>query len=301
MNNVTIDLNELYESAFLLDDKERLDAFMKGFELAKQRGDSSHESQFGAWIAFMYINMGNIDEALVLANEAVALDRKNNNLAHLPQALVVLASVYVVLGGWSESEKYLNEASSVARGQDNFEHVSNIHWSLGWLYFEKEDYVKAKEHQAVVYEASVKEGDQDGQIDQWHIWTLIELGELGKASDLIEYLHKVAVKTGDKGYMANVYTLKGILSRAQKKWEEAIEYFEKSLKQHEAMNASRWNAYWLAKMVFCEYARVYLERNQEGDREKAQGLLDQALEILQKMGAKKDIEKIMAKKKLLIT
>jgi len=53
-----------------------------------------------------------------------------------------------------------------------------------------------------------------------------------------------------------------------------------------------------ADYVLCEYARVYLERNQEGDREKAHNLLNQALEIFQKIGAKKDIEKIIAKKKL---
>lgn len=46
-----------------------------------------------------------------------------------------------------------------------------------------------------------------------------------------------------------------------------------------------------AKMVLCEYARVCLERDQEGDTEKAYNLLNQALEIFQKMGAKKDIEK----------
>ena len=40
-----------------------------------------------------------------------------------------------------------------------------------------------------------------------------------------------------------------------------------------------------------EYARVYLERDQEGDRKKSHKLLDEALEIFQKMGAKKDIEK----------
>jgi hypothetical protein len=48
-----------------------------------------------------------------------------------------------------------------------------------------------------------------------------------------------------------------------------------------------------------EYARAYLERGQEGDREKANSLLNQALEIFRKMGAKKDIEQIIAKRKLL--
>jgi hypothetical protein len=44
---------------------------------------------------------------------------------------------------------------------------------------------------------------------------------------------------------------------------------------------------------------MHLDRNQEGDKEKAYSLLNQALEIYQKMDAKKKIEKIIAKKKLL--
>ena len=65
------------------------------------------------------------------------------------------------------------------------------------------------------------------------------------------------------------------------------------------MGARQWNVYWLAKYILCKYARVYLERDQPGDREKADKLLNQALETYQKLGAKKDIEKIIAKKKLL--
>jgi hypothetical protein len=47
------------------------------------------------------------------------------------------------------------------------------------------------------------------------------------------------------------------------------------------------------------YARAYLERGQEVDREKANSLLNQALEIFRKMSAKKDGEKIITKRKLL--
>ena len=61
----------------------------------------------------------------------------------------------------------------------------------------------------------------------------------------------------------------------------------------------RDSLYTFARMVLFEYARAYLERDQEGDREKAHSLLNQALEIFEKIGAKKDIEKIIAKKKLL--
>jgi KaiC/GvpD/RAD55 family RecA-like ATPase len=86
-----------------------------------------------------------------------------------------------------------------------------------------------------------------------------------------------------------------MLLRAEKKWNESIELFEKSLQEYEALGARQWNVYGLAKYVLYEYARMYLERNQEGDKEKARDLLNQALEIFQKMGAKKDVEKVEAK------
>jgi hypothetical protein len=49
-----------------------------------------------------------------------------------------------------------------------------------------------------------------------------------------------------------------------------------------------------------EYGLVYLSRNEDGDKRKAYSLLDQALMIYQKVNAKRKIEQIIAKKKLLI-
>ena len=137
------------------------------------------------------------------------------------------------------------------------------------------------------------------RFSQWVIRTYIELGEIEKANNLIDSLHKYALEVKDKLLVATADALMGMLFRAQKKWKESIEHFEKSIQEFETLNARRWNVYFFAKMILYEYARVYLERKQEGDREKALNLLNQALEIFQKLGAKKEIEKIIAKKKLL--
>ena len=108
-------------------------------------------------------------------------------------------------------------------------------------------------------------------------------------------MQKFGLETKDKGLTASADALQAMLFRAEKKWEESIVLFEKSLRQFEDLGARQWNVYVFAKMVLCEYARAFLERNQEGDKEKARDLLNQALEIFQKMGAKKDIEKVEAK------
>jgi tetratricopeptide (TPR) repeat protein len=131
------------------------------------------------------------------------------------------------------------------------------------------------------------------------IWVYLELGEIGKAESLLDSLEKCASEVKRKDTLAMAYVRRGMLFRAQKKWKESIEFFDKGLQEYEALGARRWNVYVFARTVLYEYARVYLERNEEGDREKAYNLLDQALEIFQKLGAKKDIEMIIAKKKLL--
>jgi tetratricopeptide (TPR) repeat protein len=92
--------------------------------------------------------------------------------------------------------------------------------------------------------------------------------------------------------------LKGMLFREQKNWEQSQQHFEKSLHGYKSLNAQKWYVYRFAELLY-EYGLMHLDRNQEGDKEKAYSLLDQALEIYRKMDAKKKIEKILAKKKLL--
>ena len=92
--------------------------------------------------------------------------------------------------------------------------------------------------------------------------------------------------------------LKAMLFREQKDWEQSIQHFEKSLEEYKSLNAQKWYVYQFAELLY-EYGSMYLERDKEGDKEKAHSLLGQALTICQRMDAKKKIERILAKKKLL--
>jgi hypothetical protein len=77
-----------------------------------------------------------------------------------------------------------------------------------------------------------------------------------------------------------------------------MQHFEKSLREAKALSAQKWRVFQYAEILY-EYGLMYLERNEDGDKEKAYSLLDQALMIYQKADARKRIEKIIAKKKLL--
>jgi len=265
----------------------------KALELAKKVGDMNYLSWNLTDLAGLHADMGNVNKALLLAEESVVLDRKTGNLTHLPISLVSLGEAYLVLGEWDKSEPYFREALRISKNVNDILTKEISYDGFGWFHFNKGEYAKAREFFEKHYSVSEQAGRTRNQAyaSLTVIWTHIELGEIEKAKKLLDDLRKQVLKIKDKRLAAFASVLKAMLFRAQEKWEESIEHFDKSLQKFEASKARRWDVYSLARWVLCEYARVYLERGQEGDREKARNLLNQALEIFQKMGAKKDIEK----------
>jgi tetratricopeptide (TPR) repeat protein/KaiC/GvpD/RAD55 family RecA-like ATPase len=279
----------------------------KGFALAKKVGDIRWQSEFLTGLAFRNgICIGELGKAVTLYEEALRLRKKAGQLTFIPMDLLNLGIIYQMLGEWEKSEHYYKEASIAARGKDEIAvNVSTVYY-YGLLYFDKEEYEKARE----CFEEAVKlwEKNTGGRIGYYSgassyldrvVWflarTCMELNEVEKAENLLDNLQKFALKTGERNLEANQKALRAMLLRAQKKYGESIELFEETLKEWESLNANIWNAYWFARWVLCEYARAYLERNRQGDREKALDLLNRALEMFQKMGAKKDIEKVEAR------
>jgi predicted ATPase/tRNA A-37 threonylcarbamoyl transferase component Bud32 len=288
--------------ALPIEESERcLECYEKGLELAKKVGDIYNQSLLGFNLAGMYFNMGNIDKAVPMMNENVALDRKTGNTFHLYASTIALGYAYHILGEMDNSQLHFKEAMDISQRLDDFQLVAGGYDYLGQSHFDEGDYVKAKELFEKMNQILEKAGDKSSQANasQFLIWTYIKLGETKEAKNLIDSMYEFALQVKNNELIAALDALKAMLLRDEKKWVESIEHFEKSLQEFEAVKARRWNPYFFARMALCEYAQVFLERDQEGDREKAHKLLNQALEIFQKMGAKNDIEKVIAKKKLL--
>ena len=122
--------------------------------------------------------------------------------------------------------------------------------------------------------------------------------EIEKAKELIEKTLEFAAKSKTRFLIATAETLEAMLFKAQKNWEQSIEHFEKSLQTLKDLNAQKWYVPYFADLLY-EYGLMYLDRNEEGDKQEAHSLLNQALAMYQKMDAKKKIENVIAKKKLL--
>jgi predicted ATPase/KaiC/GvpD/RAD55 family RecA-like ATPase len=288
--------NNLAASLPIINEK-RLEYCEKGYELAKKVGCIGWIAWLGNTLAYSYANMGNMSKAFQLVEEAVALNRKTGSLTDLHYAMSALGLGYRVTGEWDKSEQCYEEAMAIAKTLNRLPSIGGTAYNLAALHFEKEEYTKARELFEKANEISEKAGDKGWQMVIYEelIRTYVELGETEKAGNLLESLEKFALETKDDQRVANKDALRALLFRAQKRWDESVAFFEKSLREFEDLGARRWNIYVFARSVLYEYARVFIERDQNGDKEKARDLLNQALEIFQKMGAKKNIEKVEAK------
>ncbi len=285
------------------EDERRLECLEKAYELARRAGITSSISRWGSILAWMYAFMGDTEKGLRLAEESVTLDRKANDLFDLSWSMEALGFVHHLLGEWDNGEQCYKEALINAEKSHSYQVAAYGNGALGILYFDKGEYAKARECFEKMCQILEKAGAKLPPILHGYYFvvnagTYIELGEMGKAKTLIDEMQESAVQAKNKGLIASVDLSRAIQLRAERKWTESLKSFEKGLQELETLNARRWGLYWFAEMLY-EYAQVYLERNEEGDRERAHGLLNRALELFQKIGAKKDIEKIIAKKKLL--
>jgi tetratricopeptide (TPR) repeat protein len=277
------------------DNEKSQEYYENAFELAKKVGTVDWIALIGLHLANRYSGMGKLDKAVSMAEESASLNRKVENMIQLTWSLSWLGIFYEILGETEKSERCLNEAVSISKGLDDFQAILSAFVGLGWSHYRREEYAKAKELMEKGYEAAEKHGAKWIQWSQWIIRTYLESGEIEKARGLIDKLQDHALKEKSKTLTAYAHALRAAMLRAQKKWEESIEQFDESVREFDAVDARKWNMFDFADYVLYEYARLYLDRDQEGDREKAHNLLDQALEIFQKIGAKKDIEKVEAR------
>jgi len=272
-----------------------------GFDLAKKVGEMFELSFLGCSLGECYFAMGEIQRSFSLFEEELALSKRMKDTTGIANNLVNLGWGYELLGEWEKSLQYLMEAYDIAKKTEEYVRSFFCTLWLGELFKEMDDYAESEKYLKECCSMCEKTGAIDSQI-RWVFPALSKLylkkGETEKAKELSEKNYEYAYKTKNKLIIAEAEMVKAMVFREQENWEQSIQHFEKSLQQHKTLNTQKWDVWSFAELLY-EYGIMYLNRNQEGDKEKAYSLLNQALQIYQKTDAKKRIEKIIAKKKLL--
>jgi tetratricopeptide (TPR) repeat protein len=282
--------------------------FQEGFTIAQEglKFDEKTGNLYGiAWIklmlAYYAFNMGDPPKAISLVHEVITLDKKIGYTSHLPYAMLALGFAYHWLGEWDKSLQLLTDAFELAKKVGEYQFAGSAALGLGELYMDMGKYAKAEQFLKEGNNIVEKAGDKAAQIrDSFPalVKLYLQIGKIEEAENLIAKIYEHATRARAKLIQAHVEMLKGMLFREQKVWKQSVQHFEKSLKIYENLNAQKWYLPRLAELLY-EYGLMYLKRNKKGDKEKAYSLLNKALEIYQKIGAKKKIEEIIGKKRLL--
>jgi len=159
--------------------ERRMEFLQKGHELAKKIGHIGLIPWIGAVLAFLYVLMGKMDKAALLAEESIVLNRKTGNRPQLSNSIGVRGFAYQVLGEWDKSEQCYKEAANICQGLEEFQLIAENNFFLGWLHFDKGEYAKAIEFFEKMHETYEKAGAKHDQVfySQFSTWSYIEYGE----------------------------------------------------------------------------------------------------------------------------
>ena len=211
-----------------------------------------------------------IDAAFQINAESVALDRKTGNLHNLSLSLCACGNIYRLKGDWEEAEKCITEALQIAQKSNIAPAIAMCLGTLAFLFYDMEQYAKARDLSRKGVSTMTKILLRNAQASLMYgplVWSSIEMGELEEAERSIINLQAAAQEQKvDQASIDRISDMKAMLQRAQKKWDESIEYFEKRIQEFESGTFPRLvhqSNYYFPQHVLIECARAYLERNRK--------------------------------------
>jgi tetratricopeptide (TPR) repeat protein len=208
-----------------------------------------------------------------------------------------LGFLYLRAGDWDRARQVLGEALSLHDDRHNTVAVKALCLILGSLNLEEGNFPKAEE----LLLKSLEICRSGGNV-LFELWVLPVLAELylkiGQPEKAAEYVDRgfELMKPAQNWYglPAPTYLAKGMLAAARKDWGTATESFDKAIEINR-----EYQLPWDEARTLYERGLMYLARADQGDRDKAHEDLDEALATFQKVGAKKDAEKVLRKKEML--
>jgi tetratricopeptide (TPR) repeat protein len=204
---------------------------------------------------------------------------------------------YVRQGEWDKARDYLEGAIGIHKERNNLAAVDACSLALGSLSLEEGDFPKAEE--LLLKSLGICRNGGNILFELWVLPVLAELYlKMGQPEKAAEYVDRGFELTKPDqrwyGLPAPMYLARGMLAAAQKHWDTAIDSFDKAIEINR-----KYQLPWDEARTLYERGLMYLSRLDQGDREKAHEDMDEALAIFQKVGAKKDAEKVLRKKEML--
>jgi class 3 adenylate cyclase/tetratricopeptide (TPR) repeat protein len=307
---------------------EAVDAGMRAAELLRSAGDLWNLAD-ALWLTqWSLLSLGRLDEVAKIGQELEPLAASVGHLGALLLARIVRAFRELMLTGDIDAwQEYLRDDLELARSI-GFGWVANFHMLLGLGHFRRgqwekalQDFQEAVKLEPAGYYAGAAWGSlslmkayagdgngalaileqerqnlpRPGQANTIGAWSMLlavvgGLAVLGEREEAAK-LYPLVGEAIDGGALLHdvglglLQTVAGMAASAGGQWEKAEEHYRTALRQaHELPVVSeqpevrRW------------YARMLIDRNGPGDREKARELLTEAVSMYRRIGMPKHVE-----------
>jgi tetratricopeptide (TPR) repeat protein len=204
---------------------------------------------------------------------------------------------YLRQGEWDKARDYLEGAIAVHQDRNNLGAVNACSFALGSLSLEQGNSPKAKE--LLLKSLEICRNGGNVLFELWVLPVLAELylkmGQPDKAAQYVDSgFELMKPEQNWYGLPAPMCSAKGMLAAARKEWDTATDSFDKAIQINR-----QYELPWDEARTLYERGLMYLARGGQANRDKAHQHLDEALAIFQKVGARKDVEKVLRKKEML--
>lgn len=204
---------------------------------------------------------------------------------------------YMRQGKWDQATEYLEWAIPTHTERNNISAIGACYFTLGCLSLEKKKYSDAEK--LLLESLGICRKGGNVLFELWVLPVICELylkiGELEKMTEYVERGFELLKPDQNwYGLPAPIYLSKATLKTKLQDWETATGFFEKAIHLNR-----KYELPWDEAKTNYEWGKMFMGRDRASDRESAFEKFDRALEIYERIKAKKDIEKVLNKKEFL--
>jgi tetratricopeptide (TPR) repeat protein len=315
------------------DIKRGLELAHEGYEAAKKSGDTVLLAETLLRVAEDYLMLLDGDRAWRWAEEAIDISSRSGAPRHQILSSLLVGRTYILRGDGTQALQSLETARQIAKSAGvEFSQIPRppirlavimvpfflgdwdkcesellkwqdwpsavvttlTAWVSGWLCLEKGDLAGAKAQLRQAVTMCKARGEKTLAVAPLALLSEVasKAGELEEAAAHLRHAREITFPSHDWcGLMGEVHLAEGILSAAETRWEEANGAFQKAVEIHRRYHIP----YYEARALF-EWAKMHLSRHRAVDRRRASELLQQSLNIFQKIQAEKMAQKVQAHK-----
>jgi tetratricopeptide (TPR) repeat protein len=226
------------------------------------------------------VMLGRLEEAEGLASECVALGQKVDEINAGQHLAAVMYAVRYLQGRLTEiDDSFRSGAEQFADVPLYRAAIANLHIRLGRIDEAREEF-----ENIAINDFSNLQRDSSLFGTVMHLADVaVALGDAHRAALLYDLFRPY----GDYLFVFGLYTLclgatahwLGLLATTLERWDDAVEHFEVAIETNTRIGARPWLA-----ISQHEYARMLMERNESGDKEKAKTLLTEATASYRELG-----------------